>query len=252
VTRVSLYEPACFQTATGPLLYRWLRPPGWQAVSNAADDGRRFPLVVFLHGAGERGDDNVAPLVHGTAAFAEPARQQRDPCFVIVPQCPADDFWASLERVHEPTRLAPEPRRPLQQVLELIRQVSSDWPIDSQRIYLTGLSMGGYGAWDLLLRQPTLFAAATVICGGGDGLAPHCAELARLPLWVFHGDQDEIVPVQRSREIVQALREHGGNPRYTEYVGGGHDSWTETYANNAVLDWLFAQRRPTTEDSSGS
>lgn len=245
MTLLSRYEPACFASTFGPLLYRWLRPLGWQATSSEEDDGRRFPLVVFLHGAGERGDDNVAPLVHGTAAFSDPTRQQRDPCFVVVPQCPADDFWASLEHVHEPTRLAPEPRRPLQQVLELIHHAQHAWPIDSQRIYLTGLSMGGYGSWDLLLRYPTLFAAAIPICGGGDCLAPHCAELAQLPLWIFHGDQDDIVPVQRSREIVQALRDHGGSPQYTEYVGGGHDSWSETYANPVVLDWLFAQHRPT-------
>lgn len=202
---------------------------------------------MFLHGAGERGTDNEVTLVHGAQNFAAARFQTRHPSFVVIPQCPANDFWASIERTHEPTVLATTPSPALESVRQLIGTLQKDLPIDSQRVYLTGLSMGGYGAWDLLMRDGNGYAAAAVICGGGDCHFSGLADLANKPLWVFHGDHDTVVPVARSREIVQRLRKLGGAPRYTEYVDGDHDSWTETYRNPEVLDWLFAQRLNRTE-----
>lgn len=197
---------------------------------------------MFLHGAGERGTDNEVTLVHGAKRFAESRFQSRHPSFVVIPQCPADDVWASIERTHEPTVLAASPSPALESVRRLIETLQKDLPVDPHRIYLTGLSMGGYGVWDLLMRDGDVYAAAAVICGGGDRHHSSMAGLARKPLWVFHGDRDPVVPVIRSREMVQRLRELGGEPRYTEYVEGDHDSWTATYDNPEVLDWLFAQR----------
>ena len=119
-------------------------------------------------------------------------------------------------------------------------QLIAKKPIDTRRIYLTGLSMGGYGTWDLIARQPERFAAAIPICGGGD---PATAErIKHIPLWVFHGDADSAVKVSRSRDMVAALKQAGGEPKYTEYEGVGHDSWTRTYKSPEIYEWLFSQR----------
>jgi predicted peptidase len=113
--------------------------------------------------------------------------------------------------------------------------------IDPKRIYITGLSMGGYGTWDAIYRRPNLFAAAAPICGGGDPTT--VSAYSTLPIWCFHGDQDEAVPVEYSRKMIESLKEVGAEPKYTEYAGVGHDSWTQTYAADEFFEWLFAQRR---------
>jgi predicted peptidase len=126
-------------------------------------------------------------------------------------------------------------------VLNLIESLSKEYRIDADRIYLTGISLGGFGVWDLASRKPGLFAAAMPICGGGD---PAQAEkLAKLPMWAFHGDADLSVPVERSRDMIAAIKKAGGNPKYTEYKKVGHDAWTPTYTNDEVLDWLFKQKK---------
>jgi len=123
----------------------------------------------------------------------------------------------------------------------LIEALCKEYPIDKGRIYLTGLSMGGYGTWDLISRRPELFAAAIPVCGGGD---PAQAEkLAKLPIWAFHGDADPLVPVERPRDMIAAIKKAGGEPKYTEYKGVGHDAWTPTYRDSKVLDWLFEQKK---------
>ena len=126
-------------------------------------------------------------------------------------------------------------------MLKLLEELPQEFSIDPDRVYVTGLSMGGYGTWDLLTRKPELVAAAIPICGGGD--PKHVARFKGTPIWVFHGDGDEAVEVESSREMVAALEAAGGQPIYTEYEGVGHNSWADTYANRAVWDWLFAQRR---------
>jgi predicted peptidase len=116
-----------------------------------------------------------------------------------------------------------------------------DSAVNDNRVYITGLSMGGYGTWDALARRPNFFAAALPICGGGDPKT--VARFVNVPIWCFHGDKDEAVRVQRSREMIEALKNAGGEPKYTEYAGVGHNSWTQTYANPAVFEWLFTQLR---------
>lgn len=213
--------------------YRLLRPRPY-------DPTRRYPLVLFLHGAGERGADNLQSLKWFVRLFAEPDVMARHPCFVIAPQCPADQKWADVDWSLPQHALPAHMAEPLVQALAMVEALRADYAIDPLRQYAAGLSMGGYGVWDLLARRPRQFAAAVPICGGADeATAP---VLAPIPLWVFHGAKDDAVPVARSRNMVAALRQAGGNPKYTEYPELGHNSWTPAAEDPGLLPWLFAQR----------
>lgn len=203
------------------LRYRLLIPEHYESATDT-----KFPLVLFLHGAGERGEDNSRQLRHAAGEFAKPVHRRKYPCFVAAPQCPSGHWWPDS----------------LDLVSELLTQLQSDYRIDSRRIYVTGLSMGGFGTFELATRSPELFAAAAPICGGGD--PTRARSLATLPLWVFHGDADRIVPVGLSRTMVKSIEDAGGMPKFTEYPGVGHDCWTQTYADPAFHEWLFAQQKP--------
>ncbi|MFO0877962.1 MAG: PHB depolymerase family esterase [Gemmataceae bacterium] len=230
----SLLARNTFTSGKTTLFYRFLKP-------EKIEEKTKYPLVIFLHGAGERGDDNTKQLVHGVGDFAKSTTRKKHPCFLIAPQCPEGRRWVEVDwsaPTHNMPKAASEPATLL---LALIDQVCKEYPIDKNRIYLTGLSMGGYGTWDLLCRKPTLFAAGIPVCGGGD--EKHAKKLVGIPIWAFHGDKDLAVKVERSRNMIEAIKKAGGEPKYTEYPGVGHDSWTRTYKNPEVLDWLFAQTR---------
>ncbi|MBS0201420.1 MAG: dienelactone hydrolase family protein [Planctomycetes bacterium] len=211
---LKLYHPV----RSGTLQYRLMAP-----VKNAGQG--RYPLVCFLHGAGERGDDNRTQLIGLPEQLAEAEWRRKWPCFVLAPQCPESTDWTSLD----------------EELLELIGDVSNRYPIDLDRVYLTGLSMGGFGSWSLASQVPDRFAAVVPICGGGD---PQFAkELVDVPIWAIHGDADRAVDVKYSRQMIAAIRAAGGQPHYTELRGVGHDSWTQSYrAPNGVLKWMFEQR----------
>ncbi len=231
-----LLEKHTFTRDKASLPYRLLKPDGY-----AKDGTDRYPLVVFLHGIGERGTDNQKQLRNGVEEFVKDATRKKHPCFLAVPQCPPDKTWSVVRSTRENPTFAKTPTEPAAQVLDLIDVLCKEYRVDTDRIYLTGVSMGGYGTWDLACRKPELFAAAIPVCGGGD---PAQAEkLARLPIWAFHGDKDPLVPVERSRDMIVALKKAGGKPEYTEYEDVGHDSWTPTYKNDTVLDWLFKQKK---------
>lgn len=231
--RVSIAEAG----RTVEFRYRLLRPG-----PAAAAASRTFPLVLFLHGAGERGGDNEKQLAYLPTWLAEEPAQRRHPCFVLAPQCRADRRWADADwsaSTSSPQR--PQPTPDLAAAVAALDDVMKAEAVDPQRIYLTGLSMGGYGAWDLAARMPERFAALVPICGGGDEST--AARLASLPIWCFHGAADAVVPVARSRSMVAAVKAAGGSPTYTEFAGVGHDSWTPAYRDPATLDWLFRQTR---------
>lgn len=183
-----------------------------------------YPVVLFLHGAGQRGDDNRSQLKGLPEQMSDPHWHLRFPCFFIAPQCPAGQSWSEQTEI----------------LLAILEDVLERYPVDRRRVYLTGLSMGGYGCWELSARRPDLFAAVVPVCGGGD---PKTAEsLAGLPIWAVHGDADDVIPVERSREMIQAIRQAGGNPRYTELESVGHDSWTPAYSDpEGVIPWMFRQ-----------
>ncbi len=188
-------------------------------------DERKWPVMLFLHGAGERGDDLKLVQVHGPPKLVE---QRPDfPFIVVSPQCAKDHWWPGDVQQHL--------------LAELLDNVLSGFHADPQRVVVTGLSMGGFGSWTLTARHPNRFAAAVPICGGGD---PDSAEkLKSVPFWVFHGAKDFGVPLKLSEDMVAAVQKVGGSAKLTVYPEAEHDSWTETYKNEAIYDWLLAQRR---------
>lgn len=213
--------------------YRLLRP-----LPRHAD--RERPLVVFLHGAGERGDDNRRQLYWLPRTLASEPLRSAEPCFVLAVQCGRDERWVDTAWGNlQSTPIAAAPTRPMRAVQQALRQVLAEPGIDHARVYLTGLSMGGYGTWDLLAREPDLFAAALPICGGGDPAT--AATFAAVPIEVWHGAADAVVPSLRSRGMVQALLECGAVVRYHELADVGHDVWRQAYGEGGALDWLFAQ-----------
>lgn len=204
--------------------------------------GPTYPLVLFLHGAGERGDDNEKQLAYLPTWLAEEANRRNYPCFVLAPQCRTDRRWVEIDWSDKKSLpQKPEMTVDMTAAVAVLDAVMQDEQVDPSRVYLTGISMGGYGSWDLAARMPKRFAAVIPICGGGDeATAP---KLEGLPIWCFHGDADKAVPVERSRTMVEAVKAAGGRVQYTEYAGVGHDSWTPAYRDAATLDWLFRQRR---------
>lgn len=238
-TTIARYEERRVNVADGAakreFRYRLLKP-------DAIAPGTKYPVVLFLHGAGERGDDNLRQLKYLPAWLAESAARAAYPCFLIAPQCRENERWVDVAWGDpQSSPQPPEPGVDLAAALAALDAVLAREPGDPDRLYLTGLSMGGYGTWDLAARMPERFAAAVPICGGGDERT--AARLATLPLWAFHGDADKAVPVERSRTMIAAVKAAGGMPRYTELPGVGHDSWTPAYRDPKLLDWLFSQRR---------
>ena len=217
------------------------------------DSASAYPLVLFFHGSGERGKDNKKQLVHGVERFARPDSRSRYPCFVLAPQCPIDldkqpMMWTGeRERMHL-LKLTPEVAIPLRTALELLNMIEGNYPIDRDRIYITGISMGGYAAWEALIRHPQRFAAAIPVCGGGD--VSHADRIKNIPVWAFHGSDDPVVPVECSRSMIKMIKNAGGQPLYTEYPGVGHNSWDRAYAEPELLSWLFSQKRAGPKDLS--
>lgn len=229
-----LFEAKEFISDSGDtLLYRMMVP-------EEMVDGKTYPLVLFLHGAGERGNDNTAQLEWGVHAFANPEFREWNPAIVIAPQVPEDSYWANLDWREEGSGLMENPAEPLKLAHQLVLETVDEYPVDQHRLYITGLSMGGFGTWDMITRYPDLFAAAMPVCGGGDPTKAHL--LVDLPIWNFHGAKDAVVPPQLSRDMIQAIRIAGGSPGYTEYPDTDHFSWIPAYADTHVLEWMFNQR----------
>jgi predicted peptidase len=205
--------------------------------------GKKYPLVVFLHGAGERGSDNTSQLKYLPTWMAAPEMRAKYPCFLLAPQCPNNQKWVNSpwdKKTSQP--LPKDPADPMKQVIDMMDELMKTEPIDANRVYLTGLSMGGYGTWDLAERMPDRFAAVAPLCGGGDDTKVD--RIVNVPLWCFHGDKDPAVPVERSREMIEALKKAGGHPKYTELPGVGHDCWTTAYRDpKGLIPWMFEQRK---------
>ena len=214
--------------------YRWSAPESVEA-------GKTYPLVLFLHGAGERGTDNTAQIKHGVTSILEGAKKLGDPCFLIAPQCPPDRWWSPIDHQTKQLNAAARPNPLLEAVLALVADTIKTQAVDPKRFYVTGLSMGGFATWDLLGRAPQRIAAAVPICGGGDpSLA---AKFKDIPVWAFHGEADPVVPVKSTREMITAMEQAGGKPKATFYPEVNHDSWTRTYNDPEVIRWMLSKRQ---------
>jgi predicted peptidase len=217
-----------YRDASGEAMpYRLFIPPGY-------NDQKSYPLVLWLHGAGGAGTDNIAQIsgdqISGTRTWTQPKNQAKYPTFVLVPQNPSS--W--VDRVDE---LSPQ----MVLVLGMLGSLQTEFNIDATRIYVAGQSDGGYGTWNLITQRPDVFAAAVPLCGGGD---PRLAgRIAKMPIWVFHGRRDDVIPVSESRNMIAAIRKAGGRPKYTEYARLGHELWKQTFAEPDLVPWVFAQRR---------
>ncbi len=207
------------------------------------DTLRKYPLVIFLHGAGERGNDNDAQLKWGVMNFATDEMMVMHPAIVIAPQCPLNISWSNFSGTKDDIAmtLQPQPTKPMQLVIELIHQIIKKLPVDTNRIYITGLSMGGYGTYDAIERYPNLFAAAMPVCGGGD--VSKAADIKHIPIWIFHGAEDAAVNPINSLNMVEALTKAGAHPGFTQYPETGHFSWLAAYSDKQAIEWLFRQRK---------
>ncbi len=223
------------------LQYRVLYP------KNFSKD-KQYPLVLFLHGAGERGHDNKSQLVHGSKLFLDNINRDSFPAIVIFPQCPKGDYWpnATVDRSTQPVSLkysldAP-PTKSLNLVMKLLEEYQKKQYVNNNKIYVGGLSMGGMGTFEILYRKPNTFAAAFAICGGGNpGGAKAYAKNTKL--WIFHGAKDDVVSPQLSLKMASAYIEAGGAPNVTIYANSNHNSWDAAFAEPNLIPWLFSNQK---------
>ncbi|WP_417391892.1 prolyl oligopeptidase family serine peptidase [Gimesia sp.] len=190
------------------------------------DEKEKWPLILFLHGAGERGEDLNLVTVHGPPKLIKNGKEF--PFIVVSPQCPEDQLWQPVE------------------LTALLNDIEKKYKVDKDRIYVTGLSMGGFGTWSLAAYTPYRFAALVPICGGGEKF--WVKKIKHVPIWVFHGAKDTAVPLERSQTLVDVLKKEKSDVKFTVYPEAAHDSWTETYDNPEVYEWLLQQvRKPEAE-----
>lgn len=240
---LSLYQKKEYKYEEGKILpYRILYPENY-------DKKKKYPLVLFLHGAGERGNDNEKQLVHGSKMFLTEDNRKNYPAIIVFPQCPENSFWSSvsIDRSKSPVKFAFDYEYnfitwPLEAVHRLVKHLMDEESIDKKRCYITGLSMGGMGTFEFVYRFPKIFAAALPICSGGDSL--HYDErVKKTAFWVFHGDADAVVSVNESKAMVQKLLRLNADVTYNEYAKVNHNSWDNAFAEPTFLSWMFAQKR---------
>lgn len=209
---ISINEDFHKRQAKNGLKYLLYLPSGY-----TKDKEKEWPLILFLHGAGEKGYDLNIVRRHGPPKIAE--NNKDFPFIVVAPQCPPGMYWSA------------------ETLKNLLEEVMGEFKADKNRLYLTGISMGGFGTWEMAITYPDLFSAILPICGGGNPTLVH--RIKSLPTWCFHGALDDIVPLSESEEMVEALRKVGGNVKFTVYPEADHDSWTQTYNNYEVFQWFL-------------
>ena len=232
------YQAATYLQKEESLPYRLLLPEDY-------DIKKKYPLLVFLHGAGERGNDNELQLTHGSDQFLTPAFRKQYPAIIVFPQCPKDAYWATILSREVPLKFSyskrPKKNPTLDLVEGMLKEVLSNYAIDQSRIYVGGLSMGAMGTFELVYRNPKLFAAAFAICGGAN---PKIARKIRRPMWrIDHGEADSVVPFTLSKQMVAALKKKKALVSFNRYPGVNHNSWDKVFAEPSFLPWLFSQSK---------
>ena len=235
---IELFEKETFIFENDTLNYRILKPLNY-------DPNKQYPVHLFLHGSGERGKDNSSQLTHGGSLFLKKENREKYNSWVIFPQCSKNDRWPSIssdlwDQVFE--NKIKKPNKSLGLVIRLMDEFVKKKDVDNQRIYLSGLSMGGMGIFEILSRRPDMFAAATPICGNG------ITQLAKLfankvPVWIFHGSDDKVVSPKYSLEMARAIIESGGSPKMTLYANVDHNSWDNAFAEKYFLKWIHSKTK---------
>ena len=229
------YIPLTHHHGDNTLLYNILYPSNF-------DSDESYPLLVFLHGAGERGNDNIKQLVHGSNLFLDSIEQY--PAIVIFPQCPESDFWAKIERGGNRQFefiIEGPPNPSLAALINLIDSQLEHLYVDNKKLYVLGLSMGGMGTLELAWRINNKIAAAISICGAGP--VQKADQMMDFPFWFFHGVDDKTVPARYSRMMLESIQKVGGKAKITLYPGISHNSWDPAFAEPDFLSWLFSQKR---------
>ena len=236
----TLFSKEQFIKGGDTLNYRMLLPENF-------DVNKQYPVLFFLHGAGERGGDNEAQLIHGSKLFLNSANRKNFPAIIIFPQCPQDDYWANVIIGDGKTterfsfQKGGKPRKSMELLVALVAKMKSERFSDNNRFYVGGLSMGAMGTYEILRRKPNVFASAFAICGGDH--VENVRNYRKVPLWVFHGAKDNVVPIQKSELVVNELKRLKGDVKFSIYPDANHNSWDPAFAEPDFLSWIFSYRK---------
>ncbi|MNK49422.1 esterase [compost metagenome] len=235
------YERVTFIKGKDSISYRVLFPENF-------DRTKKYPILFFLHGSGERGNDNQSQLTHGGGLFLKEEVRKQFPAIIVFPQCSSDSFWSNVEFKQDATgnreflfQEGGQPSKAMQALLAMVDNFVKKPYVDKHQVYAAGLSMGGMGTYELLRRKPKLFAAAFTICGG-DNVA-NVQKYKNTPLWIFHGEKDDVVPVLYSTSIADQLKVLGSPVKLTLYPNANHNSWDSAFAEPELLPWLFSKHK---------
>lgn len=237
----SAYQKKWLVQGADTMPYRVLLPLNFDAT-------KKYPLVFFLHGSGERGNDNEAQLIHGADYFLKEEFRKNYPVIVIFPQCSSSGYWSNVLRTFDATQkvtytFLPEggPTKDMHVLLSLVKYVMESYPVNKDRIYVGGLSMGGMGTYELVSRSPGVFAAAFPICGGANPAI--AGSLKHVAWWLFHGSKDDVVYPSFAEKMFAALKKENVNVRFTLYPDANHNSWDAAFSEPGLSQWLFSQHK---------
>ena len=238
----SAYQKQSFIKGKDTLPYRILLPKYFRP-------NKSYPLIIFLHGSGERGNDNESQLSHGADLFLRDSIREKYPAIIVFPQCSANSYWSNVNIVTDSTTNKSsftftedgKPTVAMEMLLKLLNKLEDDFWLDKKRIYIGGLSMGGMGTFELARRKPKMFAAAFPICGGANPAT--AAKLIKPHWWIFHGEKDDVVNPQLSKDMTAAIKNAGGSVMLTLYPDANHNSWDSSFAEKDLLPWLFSNHK---------
>jgi predicted peptidase len=216
------------------LIFRFFLPDNY-------NESKKYPLVLFFHSAGNRGNDNENQIKGVREVFEKNKYRQEYPSFGFFPQCPETDRWVDTDWTLDSHKIPVNPTLYMSMTMKLLDKLTKKFTIDTQRIYTMGVSMGGFAVWDAISRYTGRFTAAVPVCGGGD--ENMAGLLNKIPIWVFHGKLDTVVKFSRSENMVNAIKKYGGNPQFTIYETGGHEIWMNALGNSDLFQWMFSQTK---------
>jgi predicted peptidase len=238
---VSLYQKHLLVNKNDTLPYRLLLPKNYDAT-------KKYPLLMVLHGSGERGNDNEAQLVHGAKTFLQNEFRNKYAAIIVFPQCSQNSYWSNVDIKQDSTgkpnfvfNANGAPTVAMKLAQQLLFQLIKQYAVNTKQVYIGGLSMGGMGTFEIVRRNPLTFAAAFPICGGANPATAQ--QLSKVKWWVFHGAKDDVVPAQKSIAMVAALKKVNASVKFTLYPEANHNSWDAAFANPALFAWLFAQKK---------